>query len=195
MTADENGNLSAPTVVDDPRSAGIVNLSVNGQSNDLELAIKNGYQQLGKPSKFHVYLNPTKTGFVDTIESILGKTKGPSSLARGLAEILTGNADTLVNVASHSQGTVIVSNALALIPEKLSAQTSFSFFGPAASRSWTTSQVELAGASYGQWKSNPYDFVGNVIGGGANNIGQWIGSVLAAPLLFTPYSPHSNYVP
>jgi len=176
-------------------TVGIKKLFVNGQSNDVKLAIKNGYDQLGSPSMYHVYHNPTHTGLMDTIESALGSTVGPSNVSRQLSDILARNAGTLSMVAAHSQGTIMVSNALELIPGQLSNNTTFSFFGPAAPQSWTRRAVAAAGGSYGQWKSHNYDFVGNIIGGGARNAGQWVGSVAAFPLLFTKNSPHSTYYP
>lgn len=173
----------------------IKKLFVNGQSNRLGTAVDKGYMQLGEPTKYHVFHNPTRGIVMDSIESILGKMVGPSNVAQELAALLTDHAGTLQMVASHSQGTIMVTNALKLIPGQLTKTSVFSFYGPAASESASRLAVANSGASYGQWKVNNGDFVGNVVGGGANNPLQFIGSTLAAPLLFTPFSTHSNYTP
>jgi len=41
--------------------------------------------------------------------------------------------------------------------------------------------------------NNSGDFVGNVLGGNASTKKEFIGSAISLPLLFTPYSAHSNY--
>ena len=96
------------------------------------MAIENGFSQLGELDKFHVYYNPTHTGLVDTVESGLGKIAGPSNLAKQLSTIFADHASTLRVVAAHSQGSIVVANALNLIPGQLSPQTVFDLYGPAA---------------------------------------------------------------
>lgn len=194
VNEDAKGNLKYKKIAN-PDEAVIENLFINGQSNDIELAVANGHTQLGGASRFHVYYNPTHGGLSDTLESLFGKLLGPSNVAKNLSGVLAGNAGSLKMVAAHSQGTIILSNALELIPNTLTQNTTISFFGPAASKAWTQDAVTGAGASYGQWKSHNLDFVGNVIGGGANNFGHWLGNVIAFPLLFTDHSQHSTYYP
>ena len=183
--------------VDNWSDANIEKLFVNGQSNDLELAVKNGYDQLGNSNRYHVFHNPTHGGAIDTVESALGKQAGASNLAKELANLLVDNASTLQLVAAHSQGAIITSNALKLIPNSLTAKTRFNFYGPAASEANTRASVASAGGSYGQWKSHKWDFVGNILGHGARNSTQAVGSILAFPLLFMgpSVSPHSTYYP
>jgi hypothetical protein len=190
-----NGKF-VPQHISDPTIVQIDKLFVNGQANDLERAMTLGYQQLGKPSEFFLFHNPNHGFIADTVESALGKLTNTSSISGQLAEILERQANNLTNITAHSQGSIIVSNALRQVSNSsLTANTIVNFNGAAVGPNIFSRTVLRAGATQGFYQANPFDFVPNVIGMSTFNPFKILGSIFMSPLLFTPLSQHSVYIP
>lgn len=169
---------------------------VNGQSNQLERAIKLGFEQLGKPDELYLFHNPTHGFIADTVESALGKITNTSSISRQLAGILKGQSGSLTNLTAHSQGGIIVSNALRQIPNNaLTVKTVVNFNGAAVGPNVFTKTVLQSGATPGVYAANLFDAVPNIIGMATYNPLRILGSIFMSPLLVTPLSQHSVYIP
>jgi hypothetical protein len=171
-------------------------LFVNGQGTQLQQAIQRGIEQLPGSSDFILFHNPTNGLIADTVESALGKLTNTSSISRQLAAFLKRNPQTFANITAHSQGAIILSNALRQLRENvLTANTAINFNGPAVGRGIHTRASNHAGASIGYYHSNFLDAVPNIIGMGTVNPLRIVLSALVSPLLFTRFSPHTVYVP
>lgn len=171
-------------------------LFVNGQSNSLRRAIDLAYSHLGEPAEYYVFHNPPHGLIADTLESVLGKIFNESNLSRQLAEILQHEAGSLSIVTGHSQGAIILSNALRHVPAStLRSSTVIHFHGAGVGPRLFERTASRAGAMPGAYRAHPFDAVPNVFGMGTLNPVKWAGSVLMVPLLFTRYSPHSIYEP
>jgi RHS repeat-associated protein len=191
----QSKSLSAQAI-SDPSSVKIDKLFVNGQSNDLQRAMSLGHFQLGEPAEFYLFHNPTHGFIADTVESTLGKITNTSSLSRQLAGILENQAANLTAVTAHSQGAIIVSNALRQVAEgSLSTSTTINFHGAGVGRRIHSRTTTRAGAAVGNYHANNFDLVPNVIGMATFNPIQIVGSILLAPLLVTSLSPHTWYHP
>jgi RHS repeat-associated protein len=182
--------------ISDPTMAQIDQLFVNGQSNQLEKAMTLGFQQLGEPSEFFIFHNPTNGFIADTVESVLGKITNTSSISRQLSGLLESQANSLTNLTAHSQGGIIVSNALRRIPENsLTANTIVNFNGAAVGPNLYSNTVIRSGAIPGYYHAHAFDAVPNLFGMATFNPFKILGSVLMSPLLLTPLSPHTFYTP
>jgi hypothetical protein len=171
-------------------------LFVNGQSNQLDRAMKLGYEQLGGPKEFFLFHNPTHGFIADTVESALGKITNTSSISRQLAGILRGQAGSLKNLTAHSQGGIIVSNALRQIPNNsLSVNTVVNFNGAAVGPNIFSRTVLRSGATPGLYGAHAFDAVPNIFGMATYNPLKILGSIFMSPLLFTPLSQHAVYTP
>jgi RHS repeat-associated protein len=182
--------------ISDPTSVQVDQLFVNGQSNKIDKAVKLGFEQLGRPAEFFVFHNPTHGVIADTVESALGKVFNTSSISRQLSELLSGQAQSLINITAHSQGAIIVSNALRqMAPGTLTTNTVVNFNGAAVGPKIFAKTVQGAGASPGIYQAHTFDAVPNLIGMATWNPIKILGSVLVSPLLLTSLSPHTFYSP
>jgi hypothetical protein len=180
----------------------IDDLFVNGQSNQLKQAVRRGIEQTGLSGefangKFYLFHNPTNGMIADTTESLLGKITNTSSLSRQLAGLLNQQSQSLVNLTAHSQGSIILTNALRQIGEgALTTSTTIHLNGAAVSESLASRVIEKAGGSL-SYHANFFDAVPNIIGLNTYNPFRIIGSALASPfLLMGPaLSPHTMYLP
>ncbi len=171
-------------------------LFVNGQGVHRDLAIQKGIQQLNASGEFILFHNPTHGLIADTVESALGKITNTSSISRQLAGFLKTNARVLSTVTAHSQGSIIVSNALRQVGKNaLTTNTIINFNGAAVGRHLHTRVSDFSGATRGYYNAHFLDAVPNVIGMGTFNPLKILLSGLVSPFLFTKLSPHSVYVP
>ncbi len=185
-------------LITDPSTIQINDMFVNGQAGELTKAIDYGASQLGHPKEFFLFHNPTHGFVADTVESALGKLTKTSSLSRQLAGILEQQSPSLTSLTAHSQGGIIVSNALRQVtPNSLTVNTVVNFNGAAVSPQVLRETASRAGATKGIYQAHFFDAVPNVIGQGTFNPLRIIGSFLATPFLFMgpKLSPHTVYVP
>lgn len=193
---DENLEKFIAEGIADPTSVKIDQVFVNGQSTNIERAMELGYQQLGSPSDYFLFHNPPHGLVADTVESALGKLTNTSSISRQLAGILKSQAANLTDITAHSQGGIIVSNALRQLPaNSLSANTVVNFNGAAVGPRLFSRVTGNAGATPGIYQARYFDFVPNVLGMATFNPIKILGSAILSPLLFTPLSQHSVYTP
>ena len=112
----------------------IDDLFVNGQAGKLEKSIALGLQQLGRPREFYLLHNPTHGFIADTVESTLGKLTKTSGISRHLARVLEQQSQSITRLTAHSQGGIIVSNALRQVPpNSLTVNTVVNLNGAAVS--------------------------------------------------------------
>jgi len=193
---DEALKKFVPAHISDSSTVQIEQQFVNGQSNNLDEAIAHGYEQLGSSKDFYVFHNPTHGFIADTVESALGKLKNTSSISRQLAGILKGQTGSLTNLTAHSQGGIIVSNALRYIPNNaLTTNTVINFNGAAVGPNIFSKTILQSGATPGIYAARTFDAVPNILGLATYNPFKIIGSALMSPLLFTPLSQHTVYIP
>jgi hypothetical protein len=112
-----------------------------------------------------------------------------------LAQILaTGNYDTII---AHSQGTLIVNNALEILSEagfKFDNGLTIIYYGSAANTLVTQGLAQSVGATFQGPTNSFFDGVGNIVGLNTLNPFRIIGSILAAPFLFKGgVTPHNCY--
>lgn len=164
---------------------------VNGQSNDLATAAEYALEQSVPGETVYLFHNPTRGLIADTVESALGKLTNTSSISRGFASFLEQHGRSIQVITAHSQGTIIVSNALRQIPEGvLSKATTVYFNGAAVGPRLFERTVNGAGALVGNYAARAFDLIPNVIGMATFNPFKIIGSILLSPLLGTKYSQH-----
>ncbi len=142
--------------------------------------------------EFTLFNNPSKGFFRDIWETTLDKLGFTSAPAMELAGVLQGvqASGQSVEWIAHSQGGAIFSEAMRFAGGSLSANSVT--FNAGANNHWVTNSiaadvgVQVRGYYYSSW-----DAVPNVIGMNGNPFSM-VGSVLAAPLLFTDeHSPHT----
>jgi RHS repeat-associated protein len=170
-------------------------LFVNGIDNTVDQAEKYALQ-MSPSGNVDLFYNPD-IGLTSGVgESALMKFSGQSSLGDQLADLFkTGD---YVGVIGHSQGTVIISNALGkLADEGFTFDNGFSvtYYGSAANQYVAASLAQSVGATFNGPYNNFFDAVGNVVGLNTFNPFRIIGSILAFPLLFMgpKISPHDCY--
>src|SRR5690606_7675101 len=90
----------------------VMNVFENGQANSLDLAIRNAQMQAGDPPVSVLHYNPSHGGFMDTIESAIGKAFGYSSQANELRNLLMATNDIPTKLYNHSQGGITTNIAI-----------------------------------------------------------------------------------
>ncbi len=124
-------------------------------------------QPIAVNKRFFLFHNPTHGFIADTVESTLGRLTNTSSISRQLAEILQQQSQSLTSLTAHSQGGIIVSNALRLVPpNSLTTNTVVNFNGAAVSPETWSQTVSHAGATTGIYQAHFLDTVPNIIGQG-----------------------------
>jgi RHS repeat-associated protein len=172
-------------------------LFTNGIKNTLLEAAQKALEQT-KSSVAILFYNPTSGWIADLTESALMKLTGTSSLGNQLAALLQ-NSRGITTIVAHSQGSLIVSNALNVIGKsgfRFEQTITIIYNGPAANGQIAKKLAFNVGANLQTpINSHFFDIVGNVIGGNTANPFKIIGSILAVPTLFMGpnISPHSVY--
>ena len=198
ITYDETTNKFTKEFISDTSIIQIDDLFVNGQAGGLDKSIELGIQQLGKQKEFFLFHNPTHGFIADTVESTLGKLNKTSGLSRQLAGILEQHSQSITSLTAHSQGSIIVSNALRQVTaNSLTVNTVVNFNGAAVSPKVLSQTASSAGATKGIYQAHFFDPVPNLFGQGTANPFRIIGSFLAFPFLFMgpELSPHTVYTP
>ena len=172
-------------------------LGMNGIMNTLQKAAENAIEQTGSESAYFYY-NPSHGFGWDLLESAVQKFSPTSRMGTDLADVLAATNGKWSVIAAHSQGSLILSNAVNTLAARgidIAGSVTISTYGSAANR-WLLSrdlrsigyQARLMGGDHG------LDMVGNVVGFNAwNNPFRFAGSIVATPSLFFPFSPHSSY--
>ncbi|AHF90391.1 type IV secretion protein Rhs [Opitutaceae bacterium TAV5] len=183
-----------------PRSAitGDVKIFENGILNDLNAAIKNGWEHYNYDS-FILAHNPTDGFIADIVETALGKLTGTSSLGRDLAGVLEQINPAGSSLYLHSQGAQIGMNALSHLASKGVSMAGLNVYGYGGATNLLTSRaiVKSVGANWAGWTINAFDAVPNIVGLNAVFAPhRFITSLAAAPFLFSPtghevMSPHT----
>ncbi len=202
---DESKNKWVPETIAGKTHPELTNLSVNGMKNNLESAANLTAEQLygidpanyvGK--SFQLFHNPTHGLIADSIESLLGKLTNTSSLSRQLAGLLENNPATLLSINAHSQGTIIVSNAMRMLEKGVLPEgVQITFNGAAVSERLMRRVAKGIGLENVNYRARMFDFVSNVIGMTTLNPFKILGSTLLFPTLFMgrKLSQHSVYTP
>jgi hypothetical protein len=170
---------------------------VNGQSNDYFKAIQLGKQYTGS-SKFLMLHNQSGGGLMDTVESSLDKISGATPVSTQVADVLS-RVSPNSTLYGHSQGTILIRNALNMAARKGIDISSFTvhFDGAAVNQLGTNINFKAHGAkSLASFRTHPADAVPNIIGYNSfttPNPYRIAASVIAAPLLGVggEWSPHT----
>ena len=160
--------------------------------------LSSAFNSWGKPKEFFLFHNPTHGFIADTVESTLGKVTKTSGLSRQLAGLLEQHSQSIAGLTAHSQGSIIVSNALRQVTaNSLTVNTVVNFNGAAVSPRVLSQTSSSAGATKGVYQAHFFDAVPNLFGQGTANPFRIIGSILAFPFLFMgpELSPHTVYTP
>ncbi len=178
-----------------------IKLWVNGQSNMPAKAANLGFERV-RADEFYMIHNPTNGGFMDTIESALGKATGRTPISQSTANILSQVDLSKSHLYAHSQGGIITRNALVMRHQMGQNLSGLKVTMDGAAVNWGTTHlifktmgVELPFRSF---TAHPWDFVPNLIGGNAlfpvPNPYRVAGSVLFSPGVFLggPGSAHTN---
>ncbi len=174
---------------------------INGQSNDLTKAFNLALERVPSDD-FYLIHNPTVSGRMDTIESILGKLTGSTPVSRNTARILDQFNLTNSHIYAHSQGGIITRNALVMnhrLGQDL-AGLKVTFDGAAVNWASTSALFKTMGVSlpYRAFSAHPWDMVPNLTGYNALfpviNPYRLVTSILAAPAVFKggAWSPHTH---
>lgn len=140
--------------------------------------------------------NPSHGFIADLTESFLMKITGTSSLGNQLAGVLQ-NYSGLTAIVAHSQGSLIVSNALGVLAQsgfRFASQVSITYYGSAANVIVGRGLAQSVGANLNV-VNHALDAVGNIVGFNTLNPIKFVGSILASPTMFmgSAVSPHSVY--
>jgi RHS repeat-associated protein len=193
LTNNETG-IAVDETTGDPTTR---SLFVNGQLNDKKYASANALKMSPRNGSVDLFYNPTDGLIQDTTESAVMKFTGQSALGDQLADVLKNGNYT--NLIGHSQGTLIISNALQKLTDEgyyFDNGLTITFYGAAANQNVTEALARSVGATFSMpVQDSFFDLVGNVIGGNTLNPFRIVGSMLATPTLFMgqPISPHSCY--
>jgi hypothetical protein len=203
IVPDANGKLvptvaTAQDVVALAKSqGGTVDVFVNGQSNDLNKAIRLGSNQLGA-SSFVLFYNPTHGDLADTFESLVGKLTGTSQVGREFGNFLSATSGVNVNLVVHSQGGITANIGMNQVLSQGGSLPNLTIYYNGAAVNATTSQalVSNVGATFNGFSINRGDPVPLLAGGNAQNIGQVLLAIVMLPSTITGLgSPHTNYAP
>ncbi|MGE0467631.1 MAG: RHS repeat-associated core domain-containing protein [Steroidobacteraceae bacterium] len=191
VSRDRLGRLVIESV-DTPSSKTVF---VNGMKNDLQTAAVKALKQTGESSATLFY-NPSHGFIADLTESFLMKITGTSSLGNQLAGVLQ-NYSGLTAIVAHSQGSLIVSNALGVLAQsgfRFASQVSITYYGSAANVIVGRGLAQSVGANLNV-VNHALDAVGNIVGFNTLNPIKFVGSILASPTMFmgSAVSPHSVY--
>ena len=162
---------------------------LNGILNDLEGAGKNAFKIIGNVPDF-IFHNSSQ-GFImdglETFQDVFGNGSKGSRTVRDILQQASSDGFS-IELYAHSQGGAIARSAFAGTGGIPGITVIF-----AGSPVTQLSARMATGSSYGDFRTNPNDFVSNGLGwnGGAS---AWWGSFKAIPRLFSDHnSPHSGY--
>lgn len=178
-------------------SRGGLDVFLNGQSNKLEKAVRNGQMQLGVAS-FILFHNPTHGGFRDTLESAHGKLMGTTKVGREFAAFLSSTSGFSVNLVVHSQGGITANIAMTQVLHMGGSLQNLSihYNGAAVNEMVSRALVSSVGATFGGFSINHLDPVPILLGQNIDSPLQAVGAFLMLPSTITGVgSPHSNYLP
>lgn len=171
-------------------------LFTDGMMTSLQHAAELSYVQTGQSVAYGFY-NPTNGFWRDLLESFVEKMSPTSQLGNRLADVLQATNGQWAEIVAHSQGSIILSNAmrtLALRGVTMSSSTVITYYGAAANRWLATALAHDIGIVGRVGGLDHYgDAVGNIVGFNTWNIGRVLASIFEVPLLFTNSSPHSCY--
>lgn len=142
--------------------------------------------------EFTLFNNPSK-GFLrdgwETMMDKLGFTSAPAGALAGVMQGIQASGNSVQWIA-HSQGGAIFAEAMSYAGGSLGANSVT--FNAGANNHWVTNSIASSvGVQVGGYNYSSWDLVPNVIGMNGNPFSM-LGSVLAAPLLFTDdHSPHT----
>jgi hypothetical protein len=170
---------------------------VNGMNNPKEAAAVLGLDHTGK-NEFYMVHNPSNGGPADLGECVVNKCSSNTKVSGSAAEILSKFDLTTAKITAHSQGTMILRDAM----EKLHASgvdmagTTVQLDGAAAhipGKNGFGAELKSYGAKMLPPRGSPFDAVHNIVGLNTYNPAAIVGSLVAAPLLFanknlSPYS-------
>jgi RHS repeat-associated protein len=215
---DENGNWDPNSKLykvtknsKDPEKPSIVEVSardikrknatiwMNGMNNDRDAAAQLGLNHTGE-DEFYMVHNPSNGAPSDLFnECTKNKLRLETEVVNSAAEILKEFDLNTAKITAHSQGTMILQQAM----QKLDASgvdmagATVQLDGAAAhipGKNGFGAELKSYGANMLPPRGSPFDAVHNIVGGNTKNPAKLIGSLIAAPLLFTNQnlSPHST---
>ena len=169
---------------------------VNGMANDPMPAAELGLFHTGK-SEFYMIHNPSNGGLSDLGECSVQKVGFRTQVADTTRDILKNFDLKTANITSHSQGTMILNNALRdLRSEGVDMKgVTLNYHGAAANVWRTRSLAKSIGGDINEFKGHALDPVHNIVGGNTLNPARIVGSLLASPLVMNSdrdKSPHSK---
>ncbi len=170
-------------------------LFINGMKNTLEHAAELAFAATNQ-DVVYLYYNPTNGFWRDLLESFVEKISPTSALGDGLADVLQATTNQWAGIVAHSQGTLILSNAmrtLALRGVSVAGLPAPIYYGAAANR-WLASglahNIGIPGVTgFDHWG----DAVGSILGFNTWNPFRIVVAFFETPLLVTSASPHSVY--
>ncbi len=171
-------------------------LAINGVRQNLDDAMRDMAKKVlavdSTVSSFTLYHNPTEGAWADFLENFRDKLGFTTPIARDFAGVLQGvqASGQEVRIVAYSQGGAILSEAARIAGGSLSNITGVQCYG-CANNEWVSGQIfARAGITNVNYTSNFFDAVPNIVGLNGNPA-RIVGSVLAAPWLFTNSSPHT----
>lgn len=172
---------------------------INGMNNDRDAAALLGLNHTGK-NEFYMIHNPSNGGPSDLFgECTKNKLRLKTEVVNSAAEILKEFDLNTAKITAHSQGTMILQQAM----QKLDASgvdmagATVQLDGAAAhipGKYGFGAELKSYGANMLTPRGSPFDAVHNIVGLNTCNPVKITGSLLAAPLLFANQylSPHST---
>lgn len=144
-------------------------LYVNGIQSPLENAVRQGIELFG--DSFTLAHNPTNGIFKDLLESTMGKLLGPSGEAVQISQWLK-NASGLKQIVAHSQGGILMNNALGLLARDgvSLAGVQVTYIGAAVHQGAALGAVKSVNAIWNGFYAHPADLVPNITGLNANPV-------------------------
>lgn len=172
------------------------NIWLNGMDNDAQKAAQLGLNHTGK-GRFYMIHNPSNGGMSDFGESAVQKLGIPTKVAKSTRDLLRHFDLPTANVQSHSQGSLIMNDALRDLKKegKDMRGMTLSYHGAAANVLTSKMLANSIGAKVEKFKGHPLDPVHNIVGMNTVNPLRIAGSLGATPLLFSEdrdLSPHSK---
>jgi hypothetical protein len=171
---------------------------INGQSNDYTKAINLGKHYTGSNKFLMLHNQPSKVMMMDTIESGLDKLSGATQVSKQVAQVLS-KVSPDSTIYSHSQGTILTRNALAMMRDTGRDISKFTIHmdGAAVNKQSTNLFLKYSGSNgLSSFRVHSLDAVPNFVGYNAFTIPNPFrvgGSLLSAPLLGIggEWSPHT----
>jgi RHS repeat-associated protein len=192
-------------ILGNPRCEGVLDIWLNGQSNDRQRAALLGARHTSYSAGNQTIMihNPTSGGITDTFQSIMEKLVGPSKVSRQVAEVLSyrANRNLPANLVFHSQRGTMGTDALFLLSGAKWTNARVEHHGSASNYYIARLAAWRAGVRWGGMENDSRDLVGTVIGFNSINPLYIARSILWTPSLFLNasedgggwYSSHHTY--